>query len=226
MKWWWLARQVCFFITISATLSAGAANAWTLGDLPAELVKELKRQGMLTNAVAIPRFQWVLEQQRPLRKPRTVTEQFQASADGLSFVQSSTRSSDGKVELRDYASARGLLRYTPSDTQADVQFEGLTFPLYAGRQFRWRLTRDEIPLNQTCHVLDKNLARHVHSAMPGDAWRIQCEGESRYSGMKVKVSSVLYFIEKLGVFFNEKDDLKSPLGKFSFSQRIVHFQLL
>jgi hypothetical protein len=202
------------------------AAAVSSADLSADLIADLKEQGLVNAAVPLASFRWVLEQKRPLRPPRWITEEFAAAPDGLSSVKASTRFSGEKIESREYVSARGLLRYDASDTKAGVRLDSFSLPLRAEKSFHLSLVRDDTPLNQSCRVIDKVNAQRLHDALPGQAWRLQCDGDSRFSNMPVRIQSMLYFIEALGVFFSEHDQLDSPLGQFTMSQRILDFKLL
>jgi len=216
----------CCLLTGIHSASAQAAPVSTPIVLTAELSTELKQLGLMTAAVPVVAFSWVIEQKRPMRASRRISEEFSAAPDGMSQVRSTTHLADDTVQNRDYVSARGLLRFDASDKKAGVQLENFSLPLQAGQVFRLSLSRDDIPMNQSCRVADRQPAQQLHVGIRGSVWRLECQGDSRYAGMKVRIQSVLYFIEALGVFFYEQDDLFSPLGQFTMSQRILDFKFL
>jgi hypothetical protein len=220
-----LALCCCLLTSIHSASAQAAVPVPTPIVLTTELSSELKQLGLMTGAVPVAAFSWVIEQKRPLRASRRIREEFSAAPDGMSQVRSTIYLAEDTVQSRDYVSARGLLRFDASDKTAGVQFENFSLPLQAGQVFRLSLSRDDIPMNQSCRVADRQPAQQLHLGIRGSVWRLECQGDSRFAGMKVRIQSVLYFIEALGVFFNEQDDLFSPLGQFTMSQRILDFKI-
>lgn len=221
---WRVYARVCALVVL--LIFTAPVYSLTAGDLAPALVQALQNSGLANPAVPVRAFSWVFEQTRPMRKPRLVKEDFSAASEGLSSVTSLTEFPDGRRQSRVYVSARGLLRYDLDDRELGVTLENFALPLQTGQSFRLHLVRDNIPLDQRCAVLEKANATLLHASIPGDVWRLRCEGTAQYKGMKIKASSTLFFLEKLGVFFNQSDDFVSVFGTFSVTQTLVEFKEL
>lgn len=206
-------------------VAASAVQALTPADLQPSVREELARTGLVSAAAAVPTFRWVYENKRPMRHVRSIDEAFAASADGLSLVERAVRYDDGKVDRDENLSARGLLRVDGRDHSLGVHIRGLRLPPQPGERFEIESSRDGHPVRESCVVGARAPAAEVFAALPGDAIAIECRGEGRYAGIKVRASSLVYYFERLGVFFSRRDVLDTPLGKFENTNRIIDFKL-
>lgn len=205
--------------------AAGVACALTPADLQPAVRDELQRSGLVSAQAAVPAFRWVYENKRPMRHARSIDETFAASPDGLSFVARAVRYDDGKIDRDENLSARGLLRVDGRDTSLGVRILGLHIPPRPGERFEIDSSRDGHPVRESCVVGARTPAAEVYAALPGDAVSIECKGDGRYAGIKVRASSQVYYFERLGVFFSRRDVLDTPLGKFENTNRIIDFKL-
>lgn len=203
--------------------SGGSVLAVEPDQLQAKVMDELRHTGLVSDAVPVTAFRWLIENKRPMRKPRQIEETFKGQVVGLSPVARRIFDPAGKVETSEYVSARGLIRLDAEDRTIAASIEGLKLPLATGQEFSVAFTRDGHPVRQRCVVGARESAASLHAQLPGTLLGIECKGDGRYAGMKVKVSSRIDFIEALGVFFDRQDVLDSPLGRFENSNRIVEF---
>lgn len=206
-----------------ATALVGAARAIEPTDLQPGVMEELHRTGLISEAVPVAAFRWLVENKRPMRKPRRIEETFKGQAAGLSPVARRIFDSAGKPESSAYISVRGLIRLDAEDRTIAATIDGMKLPLLPGREFTVAFTRDGHPVRQRCVVGPRESASTLHAQLPGTLLGIDCKGDGRYAGMKVKVNSRIDFIESLGVFFDRQDVLDSPLGRFENTNRIVEF---
>jgi hypothetical protein len=79
---------------------------------------------------------------------------------------------------------------------------------------------------QRCLVGTARPAAQLHASISGNAASFECTGAGKYLGMNVAIVSKIVFFESLGFFFNEVEDIKSPLGNFVIRKRISEFRLL
>jgi len=203
-----------------------AAHALTIADLQPTAVAELKRAGLITHEVPVPAFRWTYANKRPMRRERSVHEDFDAGPEGLSSVLREIRYSDGKVEQSEAISARGLLRVSASDKSINASVDGLKLPPKTGEHFAIVLVRDNSPIIERCTVGDKTAAKTLFADLPGQLFNIECLGDATYAGLKVKAKSQVVYLEALGVFFNIVDVLDTPFGRYENANRITEFQLV
>lgn len=113
----------------------------------------------------------------------------------------------------------------PDDEETEMQLTGLTWPLKPQNEFQLKLKDEAGAMLQRCVVALASDATQLHVKLKGSAVPIHCEGDGTYRGFKVHIQSSLWFIEQLGVFFNSEDVLKSPLGTFKATVKIVDLKL-
>jgi len=201
--------------------------------LPApSLIEALRRAGLIGEGVdPVPRFAWTLETKRPLRDPKLVSERFLGSpSGGLSGLSPMMRSYSPQPPAvgsgeRTVLSVRGLATVHPGESQLGVSIEGLQLPLRDGAGFRLDWSDDGGRLEQRCRAGAREPAAALNPALPGEARRIDCEGEGRYKGIPVGVSTTVYYLERLGVFLQAENTIRSPLGPLRSWTRIRGFSM-
>jgi hypothetical protein len=211
---------------------AASLFAFDMSSAPQELLQKAKASGLVNEGPAVVPFTWYLDVKKPLKSARRQVEAFtgavSAQQPGLSLVKRARHegaTQEAPAKIQEYFSARGLMNLRPDDEETDMQLTGLTWPLKAQNEFQLRLKDDAGAMQQRCTVALTSDAALLHPKLKGNAVPIQCEGDGMYRGMKVQVQSSLWFIEQLGVFFNSEDVLKSPLGTFKATVKIVDLKL-
>jgi hypothetical protein len=209
------------------TLAANASASDGLS-APHDLLQKAKTSGLVNEGPSVASFTWYLDVKKPLKSARRQVEAFSGAASslqpGLSMVKRARHegaTQDTPAKIQEYFSARGLMNLRPDDEETEMQLTGLTWPLKAQNEFQLRLKDDAGAMQQRCTIAVASDAALLHANLKGKAVPIQCEGDGRYRGVKVHIQSSLWFIEQLGVFFNSEDVLKSPLGTFKASVKIV-----
>jgi hypothetical protein len=163
-----------------------------------------------------------------LRAARRQVEAFSGSTNsqqpGLSVVKRARHQGPNETSvavIQEYFSARGLMNLRPDDEETEMHLSGLAWPLQPQSVFQFSLKDDSGSLKQSCTITTPVDAGQLHAKLKGNAYPIQCVGDGKYKGIGVRIHSSLWFIEQLGVFFNSDDALKSPLGTFNASVKIV-----
>jgi hypothetical protein len=216
-------------------LNALSAQAFAVSDplLPTELLMNAKASGLVSEGPVVAAFTWVLDVKKPIRAARRQIETFAGSANflqpGLSVVtraryEGPTEQSTAKVQK--YYSARGLMNLRPDDEETEMHLTGLRWPLKPQNVFQLALKDEGGGMQQSCTIAAAVEATELHAKLKGNAIPIQCVGDGKYKGVKVRVTSSLWFIEQLGVFFNSEDVLKSSLGTFNASVKLVDVKFL
>jgi hypothetical protein len=173
-------------------------------------------------------FIWHLDVKKPLKSARRQVETFSGAMSsqqpGLSAVKRARHegaTTDSPSKIQEYFSARGLMNLRPDDEETEMQLTSLTWPLKPQNEFQLRLKDEGGAMQQRCTIASAVEAAQLHPKLKGNVIPIQCDGDGTYRGVKVRVQSSLWFIEQLGVFFNSEDTLKSPLGTFKATVKIV-----
>jgi hypothetical protein len=180
---------------------------------------------------AIPAFQWTIESTRPFKKTKIVQEIYTpVGLNGL--VQAKTiaivpppQKQSGPAPAPSF-SLRGLERVQETDLNLSFDAPGLKLPLIKGQTFELTVVHEGQKVVQRCLVGVAKPATQLNAAIAGNAASFECSGAAKYMGMNVSIVSKVVFFESLGFFFNEVEDIKSPLGNFVIRKRISDFKLL
>jgi hypothetical protein len=224
-------KQILFFIVfLGVNVPSFSLDASSVA--PQELLQKAKTSGLVNEGPSVAAFTWYLDVKKPLKSARRQVESFTGAVStqqpGLSMVKRARHegaTQDAPVKIQEYFSARGLMNLRPDDEETEMQLSGLVWPLKAQNEFQLRLKDESGGMQQRCTIALPSDAALLHGKLKGNAVPIQCEGEGTYRGIKVYVQSSLWFIEQLGVFFNSEDVLKSPLGTFRATVKIVDLKL-
>jgi hypothetical protein len=199
---------------------------------PHELLQKAKASGLVDLGPPVASFTWYLDVKKPMKSTRRQVEAFSGAVSalqpGLSLVKRARydgATQDAPAKIQEYFSARGLMNLRPDDEETEMQLLGLAWPLKAQQEFQFRLKDEAGAMQQRCTVALPIDAAQLHAQLKGNASPIQCEGDGTYRCIKVQVQSKLWFVEQLGVFFNSEDVLKSPLGTFRATVKIVDVKL-
>jgi hypothetical protein len=181
--------------------------------------------------LAIPAFQWTIESTRPFKKTKIVQEIYTpVGLNGIVLAKTVaiTPPPDKRASPADAPSfsLRGLERIQEADTSLSFDSPGLKLPLVKGQTFDLAIVHDGQKIVQRCLVGASKPASQFNAAIAGNAVAFECNGAAKYMGMNVSIVSSVVFFESLGFFFNEVEDIKSPLGNFVIRKRIVEFRLL
>ena len=217
-----------------AALAWGPAFAEDIAGelLPAPaLIASLREAGLIGAGEPVPRFAWTLEVKRPMRDPRLVSERFLGSpGGGFAGLSPMLRvygphPVDPASGARPVLSVRGLTTLHPEETALDVGVHGLRLPLAQGAGFRLDWHDDGAKLEQACKVVGQEPAATLNPALPGAARRIECEGNGRYKGIPVGVSATVFYLERLGVFVQAENTIRTPLGPLRSWTRVTGFSM-
>jgi hypothetical protein len=199
---------------------------------PLDLVQKAKASGLVNEGPSVASFVWHLDVKKPLKSARRQVETYSGAMSsqqpGLSAVKRARYEGatlDSPAKIQEYFSARGLMNLRPDDEETEMQLTGLTWPLKPQNAFQLRLKDEAGAMLQRCAIAVAVDAAQLHAKLKGSAFPIQCDGDGTYRGVKVRVQSSLWFIEQLGVFFNSEDTLKSSLGTFKATIKIVDLTL-
>ncbi len=205
----------------------GGVRAMQVAELSPTVLKQARNAGLVTQGIdPIPRFSWSLEQRRPLRSTRRMSESFQgsdAATAGLSPMTRITMRDDGDRRV-DGVSLRGLMAFSPEDEALDARIEGFTLPMRTGARFTLNYQHDDGRAQQSCTVGASQPASSVFAAIPGDVFLIDCNGDARYRGIRVGLSSRVAYFQKLGMFVNLADVIDTPLGRIHSGTKITAFR--
>lgn len=207
---------------------AAGADAARVTDLSPNVLQQARRAGLVTQSVdPIPRFSWSLEQRRPLRSTRRLSETFAGNSTpgtaGLSPITRITTRPDGDRRA-DGVSLRGLMALSPEDEALDARLEGFSLPMRPGARFTLDYEHDNGRARQACTVGVPKPASSVFASIPGEVFLIDCSGDARYRGIRVGLSSTVAYFQMLGVFINLADVIDTPLGKIHSGTRITAFR--
>jgi hypothetical protein len=196
-------------------------------------LRQALEQTRLTGAQtpAIPAFQWTIESTRPFKKTKIVQETYTpVGLNGLALAK--TVAIAPPPDKRNAAviapsfSLRGLERIQEADTSLSFDAPALKIPLIKGQTFELTIVHEGQKIVQRCVVGAAKPASLFNAAMTGNAAPFECNGSAKYMGMNVSIVSSVVFFESLGFFFNEVEDIKSPLGSFVIRKRIADFRFL
>lgn len=205
----------------------GSVRAMQVSELSPTVLKQARSAGLVTQGIdPIPRFSWAIEQRRPLRSTRRMSESFQgsdAATAGLSPMTRITTRADGDRRV-DGVSLRGLMAFSPQDETLDARLEGFTLPMRTGARFSLEYRHDDGRAQQSCTVGASQPASSVFASIPGDVFLIDCDGDARYRGIRVGLSSRVAYFPKLGMFVNLADVIDTPLGKIQSGTKITAFR--
>lgn len=200
--------------------------------LPAPgLVASLREVGLIGAGEPVARFAWTLEVKRPMRDPKVVSERFLGSpGGGLAGLSPMIRTygpqpADPASGGRPVLSVRGLTTLHPEDTALEVAVHGMRLPLVQGAGFGLDWHDDGAKLEQACTVVGQEPAASLNPALPGPARRIECEGKGSYKGIPVGVSATVFYLERLGVFVQAENTIRTPLGALRSWTRITGFSM-
>lgn len=200
--------------------------------LPAPgLIASLREAGLIGAGEPVARFSWTLEVKRPMRDPKVVSERFLGSpAGGFAGLSPMIRTYgpqpvDPAPGARPVLSVRGLTTLRPDETALEVGVQGLRLPLVQGAGFGLDWHDDGAKLEQACTVVGQEPAATLNPALPGPARRIECEGKGRYKGIPVGVSATVFYLERLGVFVQAENTIRTPLGALRSWTRVTGFAM-
>jgi hypothetical protein len=203
-----------------------------VSNAPHNLLEKAKNSGLVNEGPSVASFTWYLDVKRPMRSVRRQVEAFGGAVGlqqpGLSVVKRARHegaTQDSPAKIQEYFSARGLMNLRPDDEETEMQLTGLSWPLKPQHEFQLRIKDEAGVMQQRCKIAVAGDAAQLHEKLKGTVVPIQCEGEGTYRGIQVHVQSSLWFVEQLGVFFNSEDVLKSPLGTFRATVKIVDVKL-
>jgi hypothetical protein len=219
------------FVAICSVISAPSFGV-DASSAPQDLLQKAKTSGLISEGPSVATFTWQLDVKKPLKSARRQVETFSGAVSqqqpGLSMVKRARHegaTQDSPAKIQEYFSARGLMNLRPDDEETEMLLTGLTWPLKAQNEFQLRIKDEAGTMQQRCVVALASDAAMLHVKLKGNVVPIQCEGDGTYRGIKVHVQSSLWFVEQLGVFFNSEDVLKSPLGTFRATIKIVDLKL-
>jgi hypothetical protein len=223
-------KQILF--ALACLVLSARSFALDASTAPQELLQKAISSGLVNEGPSVASFTWHLDVKKPLKSARRQVEVFNGAVGslqpGLSIVRRARHegaTQDSPAKIQEYFSARGLMNLRPDDEETEMQLTGLTWPLKPQNEFQLRIKDEAGAIQQRCTIALASGAAQLHSNLKGNVVPIQCEGEGTYRGIKVQVQSRLWFIEQLGVFFNSEDVLKSPLGTFKATVKIVDLKL-
>jgi hypothetical protein len=215
-----------------ACLILGQGFAADVTPMPPEMLQKAKSSGLINEGPPVVGFTWSLDVKKPIKAARRQVESYAGSSNaqqpGLSAVKRSRHegpTEQAVAKVQEYFSARGLMNLRPDDEETEMQLVGLTWPLKAQTVFQFSLKDDGGAMKQTCTINASVEATQLHSKLKGNAFPIDCVGDGKYKGIKVRIHSSLWFIDQLGVFFNSDDVIKSPIGTFNASVKIVDVKI-
>lgn len=213
--------------------NAPAANSVTLN--PA-LKQVLDQTGLVgNNTTASPAFTWTIETTRPFKQARVVEETFRPTAThGINqytyWVVSPKPDDKVLEELKKpqpkVFSVRGLERFQETDQKLSFSIGTLALPPPLGKKFDLLVVFEKREMNQKCEVMSVRDAAAWNPSIKGQASVITCEGKGQYLGGTVTIISTILYFHSLGMFLNEREDIKSPIGSFSLVKKITQFRLL
>jgi hypothetical protein len=219
-------------IAVLSLLLSAQSFGLDVSSVPPDLLQQAKISGLVAEGPKVAAFTWQLDVKKPLKSARRQVEVFSGSygsmQPGLSVVRRSRHegaTQDSPAKIQEYFSARGLMNLRPDDEETEMHLTGLSWPLKAQHVFQLNLKDGAGAMQQSCVIAQPVDAAQLYAKLKGNAVPIQCEGDGRYRGIKVRIQSSLWFIEQLGVFYNSEDTLKSPLGTFKASVKIVDVRL-
>jgi hypothetical protein len=219
-------------VTALSLLLSAQSFGLDISSAPPELLRQAKSSGLVSEGPQVAAFTWQLDVKKPLKSARRQVEVFSgafgAQQPGLSVVKRSRHegaTQDSPAKIQEYFSARGLMNLRSDDEETEMHLTGLSWPLKAQNVFQLSIKDEAGAMQQSCVIAQAVDAVQLSPKLKGNAIPIQCEGDGKYRGIKVRVQSSLWFIEQLGVFFNSEDTLKSPLGTFKASVKIVDVRL-
>jgi hypothetical protein len=204
------------------------SHALDLSSVPPTLLQHAKSSGLIVEGPPVVAFTWSLDVKKPMRSARRQIETFAGSASsqqpGLSTVKRARHQGPNEsapAVIQEYFSARGMMNLRPDDEETEMHLAGLVWPLKAQDVFKFSLKDENGSLKQDCTIAPVVEASQLHSKLKGNVFPIQCVGDGKYKGVSVRIYSSLWFIEQLGVFFNSDDAIKSPLGTFNATVKII-----
>ncbi len=223
---------VTALLFIASTGSPYSYAATSAPNFDPKLRQALEQTGLIgAQTPAIPAFQWTIELTRPLKKTKVVQEIY--TPVGLNgIVLAKTIAITPPPDKRASAavapsfSLRGLERVQEADTNLSFDSPGLKLPLVKGQTFDLAIVHEGQKIVQRCLVGVAKPASQFNASIAGNAVAFECSGAAKYMGMNVSIVSSVVFFESLGFFFNEVEDIKSPLGNFVIRKRISEFRLL
>ena len=217
----------------SPSPNAPAANSFALN--PA-LKQVLDQTGLVgSNTTASPAFTWTIETTRPFKQARVVEETFRPTAThGINqytyWVVSPKPDDKVLEELKkpqpNVFSVRGLERFQETDQKLSFSIGALALPPAIAKQFDLLVVFEKRQMNQQCAVMSVRDAAAWNPSIKGQASVITCEGKGQYLGGTVTIVSTILYFHSLGMFLNEREDIKSPIGNFSIVKKIAQFKLL
>lgn len=195
------------------------------------LIAGLREAGLIGAGEPVARFAWTLEVKRPMRDPKVVSERYLGSpGGGFAGLSPMIRTyapqpAAPDAGVRPVLSVRGLTTLRPEETALEVAVQDLRLPLAQGARFRLDWHDDGAKLEQACTVIGQEPAATLNPALPGPARRIECEGKGSYKGIPVGVSATVFYLERLGVFVQAENTIRTPLGALRSWTRITGFSM-
>ena len=204
--------------------------------LSLSIKQSLDKTGLIGAATpAIPAFTWTIETTRPFKQARVVEETFRPTAvHGINqytyWVVSPKPSDKILEELKKpqpkVFSVRGLEKFQAEDQDLSFSIGALALPPSLGKKFDLLVVFEKRQMNQQCEVISVRDASAWNPAIKGQASVISCQGKGQYLGGTVTIVSAILYFHSLGMFLNEREDIKSPIGSFSIIKKITEFKLL
>jgi hypothetical protein len=215
---------------LNPAFAAGAAINLQPKFSPA-LLDALRASPLVGSATKpIAAFSWTIEYTRPLAKPKLSRETYTPIAiNGLAQSQVETLNEPNAKPLvgepRPSYTVRGLERVQETDAQLSFSAPGLTVPPVPGKQFELNFVYEQKNVTQQCSVGQPYAASKVLATIPGNVTPLTCNGKTKYLGMNVSAVSTLLYFDALALFFNETQDIQSPLGPVQLKKKITDFAL-
>jgi hypothetical protein len=221
---------VCF--ALSSLLLLASAHALDIAEAPAVLVAKAKENGLVDAGPVMPHFTWTIDIKKPLRSANRQTEIFLGAASakqpGLSVVKR-TRfegiAAGAPSKFEEHFSARGMMNFRADETEPEIALFGLKWPLATDQHFKFAFHDEHGKIDQACHIVGVKPAALLNVSLKKNAHQIHCDGAGKYRGFEAQVTSVVWFIEELGVFFNTEDVFKTALGRFVATVKLVDVKI-
>lgn len=184
---------------------------------------------------ASPAFTWTIETTRPFKQPRIVDETFRPTAihgvNQFTYWVVSPKPDDKILEelkkpQPNVFSVRGLERFQETDQNLSFSIGALALAPALGKKFDLLVVFEKRQMNQQCEVMSVRDAAAWSPSIKGQASVITCQGKGQYLGGTVSIVSTILYFHSLGMFLNEREDIKSPIGSFALVKKITQFKLL
>jgi hypothetical protein len=118
-----------------------------------------------------------------------------------------------------------MMNFRADETEPEISLSGLKWPMAMDQRFQFTFHDEHGKIDQVCHIVGVKPAALLNEALKKNAHQIHCDGAGKYRGFDAHVTSVVWFIEELGVFFNTEDVFKTALGRFVATVKLVDLKI-